>query len=298
MRNGFLVRVAREPLIHFLLLGAALFAAYTQLHRTGAADVREISVSTGQIEHLAEGFTRVNQRPPTPEELQGLISDYVRGEVYVREALALGLDRDDLVIRNRLRQKMQFISEDVAAMTQPSDEQLRAYLQAHSDIFRLEQQYTFSLVYFNPDRRHDHLAHDAQQALETLRAGVAGTDLAAQGDPFLLDREFQSLPATEVSKQFGDTFAKRLAELPIGTWQGPIESGYGLHLVLLQARTAGRMQTLEEARAAVTREWMNEERLRANEVFYQELLKRYKVVIERPKTDTGRLQRARRDEAD
>jgi hypothetical protein len=282
MTHGLLARVTREPLIHFLLLGAALFIAYTVLHGTGDAGGREIVVTPGQLEHLVESFARINQRSPTPEELRGLVGDFVRGEVYNREALALGLDRDDPVIRNRLRQKMQFLSEDVAALAQPTDEQLRAYLQTHAQIFRLEQQYTFSQVYFNPDRRREHLAHDARQALDTLRAGGTGADPAVLGDPFLLDPSFQSLPATEVSKQFGDAFAKRLVELPIGTWQGPIESGYGEHLVLLQAHTAGRMPTLEEARAAVTREWMNEERVRANEAFYQALLRRYKVVIQQP----------------
>jgi hypothetical protein len=183
------------------------------------------------------------------------------------------------VIRNRLRQKMQFLSEDVAAIAQPTDEQLRAYLQAHPATFRLEQEYTFSQVYFNPDRRHEHLAHDAEQALKMLRAGDSTADPMVQGDPFLLAREFQSQPATEVSKLFGETFTKRLAELPIGTWQGPIESGYGQHLVLLKARTAGRTPTLKEVRAAVSREWMNAERVRANEIFYQGLLKRYTVVI-------------------
>jgi hypothetical protein len=267
-------------LLHFLLLGAALFTAYTLVHRGGSTDVHEIVVSAGQLEHLAEGFARVNQRPPTPDELRGLVGDYVRGEVYNREALALGLDRDDPVIRNRLRQKLQFLSEDVATTAQPTDEQLRAYLQAHANTFRLEQQYTFSQVYFNPDRRHEHLARDAERALATLRAGDADADPVAQGDPFLLDREFQLLPATEVSKLFGETFTKRLAELPIGTWQGPIESGYGQHLVFLRARTAGRMPTLEEVRVAVSREWMNQERLRANDVFYQGLLQRYKVIIE------------------
>jgi hypothetical protein len=280
MRSGFLASVAREPLIHFLLLGAALFGAHAMLHRTGDADVREIVVSRGQIEHLAEGFVQLNQRLPTPDELRGLVGDYVRAEVYNREALALGLDRDDPVIRNRLRQKLQFLSEDVATTAQPTDEQLRAYLQAHANTFRLEQQYTFSQVYFNPDRRHEHLARDAERALATLRAGDADADPVAQGDPFLLDREFQLLPATEVSKLFGETFTKRLAELPIGTWQGPIESGYGQHLVFLRARTAGRMPTLEEVRVAVSREWMNQERLRANDVFYQGLLQRYKVIIE------------------
>jgi hypothetical protein len=138
-------------------------------------------------------------------------------------------------------------------------------------------------VYFNPDSRHEHLAHDAQQALNSLRADNAHADSSTLGDPFLLDHRFESLTAIEVSKLFGDAFAKRLAELPIGTWEGPIESGYGHHLVLLQERTDGRVPVLEEARTAVSDEWMNEERLRANAAFYQSLLQRYKVVIEEPK---------------
>jgi hypothetical protein len=283
MGKHFLARFVREPLVHFLIFGAALFAAYSLLHHTGDAEVHEILVSRGELAHLAQGFARLNQRPPTPADLQGLIGEYVRGEIFNREALALGLERDDPVIRNRLRQKMQFLSEDVAAITAPSDEQLREYLAMHADMFRVEQRFTFAHVYFNPDSRHEHLAHDAQQALNNLRADDgAHADLATQGDPFLLEHRFKSLTTTEVSKLFGDAFTKRLAELPIGTWAGPIESGYGQHLVLLEERTAGRVPTLEQARAAVSGEWMNGERLRANAAYYQGLLKRYKVVIDEP----------------
>jgi hypothetical protein len=271
----------REPLVHFLLLGAALFAVFGVVGTRAGREPGEIVVTQGQIEHLAAGFVKVWQRPPSSEELARLIGDYIRGEVYYREALALGLDRDDAVIRNRLRQKLEFLSEDVAALAEPTDEQLRAYLQEHPEAFRVERQFTFTQIYVSPDRR-DNLARDTAQLLAQLHQADAKSDVSALGDPFLLDRKFTAVPASEVTKLFGEKFATRLTELPTGVWQGPVESGYGVHLVFVNERTEGRLPALEEVRDAVRREWSNVQRLETHEKFYQELLKRYTVTIERP----------------
>src|SRR3990172_3606014 len=121
----------REPLVHFLFLGAAIFAAYSLVSNGTSGEPEKIVVTEGQIASMWEGFTRIWQRPPTSEELEGLIRDRVREEVYYREALALGLDKDDLIIRRRLRQKMEFISDDIVTLAQPTDAELGAYLTAH-----------------------------------------------------------------------------------------------------------------------------------------------------------------------
>src|SRR6185369_12271892 len=142
----------REPLVHFLVLGAGLFLAAGLMSNGDGAEPGRIVVTTGQIEHLAGGYERVHQRPPLADELDGLIRDWVREEAYCREALALGLDRDDPVIRQRLRQKMEFVSDDVAAAAEPTDADLQRYLDDHPDAFRLERRFTFSQVYLNPER--------------------------------------------------------------------------------------------------------------------------------------------------
>ncbi len=272
-------RILCEPLLHFLLLGALLFLLY------GIVEKREVEqgkivVTQGKIEQLASTFTRTWQRSPTQEELEGLIRDYVREEVYCRQALALGLDREDIVIRRRLRQKMEFLTDDVAAQMEPTDAQLNAYLKQHSGAFRTERSFSFKQVYLNPEKHGKQLAQDAAQLLTKLNQSKDQTDLASMGDSFLLDSRFESATESQISKQFGEQFVAKLSELTPGKWEGPIESGYGAHLVLISERTEGRLPPLNEVRDQVRREWANEQRLEANEKFYQSLLKNYVVEIE------------------
>jgi hypothetical protein len=277
-----LTKLLREPLAHFLLLGALLLFASNLVNRRTSGDTRAIVVTPGEIEHLEDGFARAHQRPPDSEELKGLLRDYIREEVYYREALALGLDRDDAPIRQRLRTKMEFISEDVAAQTEPSEDQLRSYLNIHPDKFRLDQHFTFSQVYLDPARHGRRLNADAQQMLAKLNNAGAKADLSTMGDPFLLEPNSQDVSSRDVARDFGEKFAAALGELPIRIWQGPVESGLGMHLVYVSKRTDGRIPQLKEVHDAVRREWANEYRLEANEKFYDGLLKRYTITVELP----------------
>jgi len=273
-------RILKEPLAHFLVLGALIFAGYGWRNRHGAPAAGRIVVSQGQLASLMVGFTRTWQRPPTPEEWEGLVKDRVREEVYCREAMALGLDRDDTIIRRRLRQKMEFISDDMAAPTLATDAELGAYLAAHPDSFRLEPRFTFRHVFLNPEKRGENLARDAARLLARLKPAGTTADAAALGDPFLLEHQFRSVPASEVDQLFGKGFAAKLAGIPPGQWQGPVESGYGVHLVLVTERAEGGLPTLADVRDAVRRQWDSARRQEANERFYQDLLKGYTVTIE------------------
>jgi len=274
-------RILKEPLLHFLLLGACLFIAYGMLQKPSATgDAGKIVVTMGQVENLAATFAKTWQRPPTPEELKGLVRDRVKEEVYCREAMALGLDQDDTVIRRRLRQKMEFISDDVAARAEPTDAELTAYLQAHPDSFRVDPRFTFRQVYLNPEKHGGNLAGDAAQLLAQLKQTGTAADGPQLGDSLMLEHQFTAASVREIGNQFGETFAARLSELTPGQWQGPIKSGYGLHLVLISERTEGHLPALAEVRELVRREWNNARRLQANDMFYQELLKRYTVTIE------------------
>jgi hypothetical protein len=217
----------------------------------------------------------------------------VQEEVYSREAMALGLDLDDTIIRRRLRQKMEFLTDDVAALAEPTEADLAAYLQAHADAFRVQRKFTFSHVYLSPERHGDNLGRDTVELLAQLRQAGDRAEVAELGDPFLLEHRFQSQPAGEVTKLFGEKFTAALGGLEPGQWQGPIESGYGLHLVWISERTDGRVPALGEVRDAVQREWANARRLEMNERFYRELLKRYDVTIE-PAPDPGTRQVATR----
>jgi hypothetical protein len=275
-------RLLKEPLLHFLLLGAAIFAAYSLMSKGSRDEPGKIVISAGQVASLAEAFTRTWRRPPTSEELEGLIRDRVQEEVYSREAVALGLDKDDTIIRRRLRQKMEFVTDDVTSLAEPTDNELNAYLKTHVDTFRTPQQFTFSHVYLNPQRHGGKLVQDTAKLLAQLQKVGDRADLSEFGDSFALEHNFQSVPTGEIVRQFGENFAAKLGKLSLGQWNGPVESGFGAHLVRVSERTEGRMPELAEVRDAVRREWANARRLETNEKFYQELLKRYVVTIERP----------------
>jgi hypothetical protein len=273
-------RLLREPLVHFLALGALLFAIYGLLNGRGEPPPRHIVISQGQLASMWESFTKTRQRLPTHQEWDGLIRAREREEVTYREALALGLDKDDLIIRRRLAQKLQFISDDSNPQTQPTDAELNAYLQAHPDKFRVEQLFTFRQLYLDRGKRGANLARDAAQLLAKLNQVGADTEWAAKGDPFVLEHNFTSLPVSEIARQFGEAFAGKLTALQSGRWQGPVESAFGAHVVFISERTGSRLPALAEVRDAVRREWEDAQRLQANDRFYQGLLKHYIVTVE------------------
>ena len=275
-------KLIREPFIHFILLGAAIFLAYHFLSARTDNQPGKIVITQGDITSMVIGFSRTWQRPPTREELDGLIRDRVREEVYYREALAMGLDQNDPIIRRRLQQKLQFVTDDVAAPAEPTDAELSEYLKTHADVFRLDRRFTFNQVYLDPAKHREGLARDIEKLLTQLQGhGSSDLDLTSLGDTFLLEHRFEAAPTTEIARQFGDKFAAKLADAPIGQWFGPVESGYGMHLVFVEERTEGRQPELAEVRDAVRREWTNARRLESNEKFFQNLLKHYEVVIEK-----------------
>ncbi len=180
-------KILSEPLLHFLLLGTAIFAAYGLVSKRNSDEPGKIVISAGQVASMAETFARTWRRPPTSAELEGLIRDRVQEEVYSREAMALGLDKDDTIIRRRLRQKMEFVTDDVAALAEPTDDELNAYLKAHADTFRVQRQFTFSQVYLNPERHGENLARDTAQLLAQLQQAGDQADVSELGDSFLLE---------------------------------------------------------------------------------------------------------------
>ena len=275
-----LKRLLREPLIHFLLLGAALFATHSWISKPGRDESGRIVITQGQITSLRVRFTRTLQRPPSPEEMEGLIRDLVQEEVYCREAIALGLDKDDTIIRRRLRQKMEFVTDDIAGLSEPTDADLNVFLQAHPDLFRLEPKFTFRQLYLNPARHGENLTRDFAQLLAQVQQAGAKADVSELGDASQLEHEFQYLPASEATKQFGEKFAAQLAGLPSG--QSACRIRLWIHLVRVSDRTEATVPALTQVRENVKRAWASERRLDSNEKFYHELLKRYTVTVEKP----------------
>ena len=273
-------RLLKEPLLHFLILGALVFGAHEVFTRGSELPPQSIVVTQAQVESLAASFARAWRRPPTRSELDGLIREHVREEVYYREALALGLDRDDTVVRRRLRQKMEFLLIDPYAQPEPSENDLRRYLADHPESFRVDRTYSFSQVFLSPERHGDRLEAEAGALLARLRREGNQVDLSVVGDPMLLEHGFDDVSATDVGKLFGDKFEDRLGELEPGVWQGPIESGYGVHLVLVRKRTEGRTAEFDEVRDAVRSHWLTARQEQGREDLFQSLLSRYTVTIE------------------
>jgi len=271
-----MMKFFKEPLVHFVLIGAALFAAFQVPWGRDEADPNRIVVTAGQVEALAANFSRTWMRPPTPQELTHIVSEHVRNEVFYREALALGLDKDDLLIRRRLRQKLEFILEDVASQVDPSDEDLAAFMAENPETFRQNPKLSFRQVYLSSDKRQD-IPADAKEMLVQLKAGEDPDQL---GDRSMLDSTFELLGQDGIERRFGTEFARQVVTLPVDEWSGPVVSGYGGHLVLVSERVDGRMPELEEVREAVVLEWRNQKRKAVQEETIQDLLKNYEVVIE------------------
>jgi len=273
-------RLLREPLLHFLLIGIALFMLYGALNRGGSDAPREIVITEARVEALAENFATVWMRPPTTAELKGLVDDYVAEEIYYREAVAMGLDQDDTVIRRRLRQKMEFISEGVAEATEPGDAELQAYLDQHADKFAMPAELTFQQVYLSSERRGKNVRADAEKLLAELRAGRGPADPLEAGDPTLLPPAMTTASPQAIASTFGQEFAAQIDEVPVGQWSGPVESGFGLHLVKVDERSSGKAPTLEEIRPIVQREWQSEERRRQNQALLDTLKSKYEIRVE------------------
>jgi PPIC-type PPIASE domain len=277
-------KLVREPLVQFLLLGAALFALDAWLRPSAAPTANaEIVVSEARIRNLAQNFRRTWQRPPTRMELEGLVEAHVREEVFYREALALGLERDDAIIRRRLQQKMEFVSEEAAALAKPTDEDLSAYLKTHAEAFRTEPRATFAQVYLDPRKRGATLDADARRLLDRLNADGPAPDLSKAGDSLmLLEARYDNIPQTDVARLFGNDFADGLFRQPVGTWSGPIGSGYGVHLVKVESLAQGGVPALDDVRPLVEREWANARRQQLSKAFYENLRAKYKVAVQMP----------------
>ncbi len=193
----------REPLVHFLLIGAALFLFFAWSGGYGGVGSRRIVIGPGQVKHLAVGFARTWRRPPTQQELKGLVDDFVREELATREARSMGLDRGDTIIRRRLRQKLEFLVEDAAEAVPPTDAELQTWLDEHPDTYRREPQLAFRQVFLSPDRRGPAVQTDAEQLRIRLQALGRDVDIAGLGDSIMLPEAIDLAPLAMASRVFG-----------------------------------------------------------------------------------------------
>jgi len=270
-----------DPLLQFITLGVALFVLYGVLGGGGAdaGDEKRVNVTQAEIGWLSERWSRQWQRPPTETELRGLVADYVRQEVLYREALGMGLDRDDAVVRRRMVQKLELLAEAVQAP--PTEQQLQAYFQENLDRYRIPEARSFSHVYFNVDQRGDAVFSAAESVLEQLRAAPRPPTRAPErGDRFLLQYDYRLHSQVEAARLFGSRFAEVLFEVEPDAWQGPIPSGYGLHLVYVSDLSPEAVPDFEAVRNRVLVDYESDQRNEAKEALYRGLSSGYEVVVD------------------
>jgi len=278
-------RWLREPLVHFLVLGAALFvvsrAVKPATDRT--APSRQIVLSLDDLRQLQIGFAAQWQRPPTEREMLGLLENRIKEEILYREALAMGLDKDDTIVRRRMAQKMEFLAEDVSTAHEPTTEELKAWFAGNTAMFTQPARVTFRHLYFSPDRRGRTARPDATAALAKLAGKPAGwTGAAALGDPFMFQDYLADRTPEQIAKDFGPPFAKALFSETPGAWTGPIESGYGWHLVFVDSLTPERAPSFEEIEPDVKTAWLAKRKAEAWDEAYKKMRAKYELVLPAP----------------
>ena len=276
-----LKKLLREPLLHFLLIGATLFFVYSlQNDQLPNDDDNRIVISEAHIDRLIARWEKQRQRLPTQKELDGLVESLIREEVLYREALAMGLDKNDAGVRRRLAQKVEFIFADISDQMEPTESQLTEYLNTNRKRFEIPGRIDFLQVYFNTDKRGESAGNDADQLLGELTKTGSNVDIGLAGDGFMFGYQHEQLSKGQVARMFGESFANSLFELEVGDWQGPIRSSYGIHLVRIESRTAATQPELETIRDKVATEWSAERRRELNDAAYRKLRERYEVIVE------------------
>ncbi len=271
----------KEPLLHFLALGAVLFGIGILRGEAAGPTTNRIDITPGVTERRREGFRRTWQRPPTEDEFRGLMEDYLKEEVLYREALAMGLDRDDQIIRRRMRQKIEFLTADLVESIEPTEEELQAHLDADPDRYRQEATISFSQVYFQKRSDLENAGARALSVLEDLK-GNPHTDPETIGDPFMFPAVHRDMSERDLLGVFGEEFAAQLVELPVGEWSGPVTSAFGLHVARLDALDPGRASELAEVRDAVHRDVVSQRTREAEQLYFDGLLAQYTVTVEWP----------------
>jgi hypothetical protein len=272
----------REPLVHFVCAGALLFGAYALLHpEILARDAsHRIELTDDDLRQISVGWLAQGRPAPTPNEMRSLVESRIREEVMYREALALGLDQGDTIVKRRLAQKMEFLFEDVSALREPGAGELEVYFAESSARFAQPARVTFRQLYFSPDRRGERARDDAARALEKLASErVDSTAAQSLADPFMFQDYYGDRLFDQVATAFGPGFAEAVFRAEPGSWQGPVQSGYGWHLVYVDSRTPERTPAFEEVESDVRAAWVEAQRDALKQRALEEMKSRYVIVV-------------------
>jgi len=278
------VKLLREPLVHFMFIGAVIFALYALFAEPVVEETdKTIVVTAGEIEWMQASWQKRWNRPPTTAEFDGLIQQYIKETVLYREALTMGLNKHDQVIRRRLAQKLEFLAKDLVALTPPSEAELQTYFDEHQARYQEPTLYTFTQVFFDPDKRGDATLEDAEAVkLILIAQGDAIEDPGRLGDGLMLQNYYPQKDRAEIQKNLGSGFTDTLITLAPGQWHGPVLSGFGVHLVYVNSILEPPPPVFTEVRERVVADWSLDRGEELNDKFYASLREQYSIVIEEP----------------
>ncbi len=276
----------KEPLLHLFVLGLAVFGLHAALNRvsgSGPEDPYLVEVSSADIEWVRTMWKKRMGREPAVEDLRAQVNQIIRERILEREAVEMGLDKDDLVVRRRLAQKMEFLFKDLSALAEPSEEDLRRYFQENRSVYEIPGRVTFTQLFFNTDTRG---VEGAGQAVKALLESLEGASVAEPpaeiqaGDPSMLPSRCEECDAREIEGRFGTQFSNTINTLSPGSWHGPVRSAYGLHAVHVQERSDSRVPGMEEIKGRVEADWIASKQRADSQRAYQELRSQYRVLLE------------------
>lgn len=279
-KQNIFFKFLHEPLFHFLFIGLGFFFLFSQLNTNDeSTDAKSIVITQAKVDAMTASYLKQRGRTPMANEIQSLIENEIREELLYREAIALGLDKDDGVIRRRLAQKMKYLFEDLAVITEPSDADLENFLKENASKFTLPGTLSFYQVYLDPKMHKESLDEEANTVLEHLKI-ISLQKAFSLGDRSLLEYRFLKRRKSDVKNRFGESFSENLFITPTNSWQGPFESAYGIHFVYIDSKDEAILPELKQVREDVLHEYKREKASEANEIFYNSLKDRYKIKVD------------------
>jgi hypothetical protein len=273
----------KEPLLYFFLLGAVTFGvhAYIRIALNNQNERYEVQITSSDVDWLRNRYNKLMSREPTPDELQGLIDSMIREEILYREAITMGLDERDTVVRRRLAQKMEFLFKDLADMAQPTEVQLVDYFRENQNRYRIPAEYTFRHVFFSSDKRPENARSDAKAALEKFQhQTISSEDIINLGDPFMQGIAFEGQTPDQVARIFGIKFCESIGTLKTNQWQGPVKSSYGWHLMFIDKLIPASTPEFEQVRSNVQIDYLSQNRDNVNRQVYKDISSQYSIMVE------------------
>jgi hypothetical protein len=284
MKQSKFYVLLREPLLHFLVIGAGIFFLFNHLNLSNvekaAFDNRKIIITQADLDSLATSWLKAKGRPASEEERERQLKYHIREQVLYREAMIMGLDKNDVIVRRRLAKKMNYLFDDLTVVSEPNEQELEKFISEHASLFTRLAEVSFSQVFLEPAEHGRDINKDAEKLLGELQQKPTSFDAINLGDRSLLPYDFTGERKNEIAGMFGGHFAKLIFTSDIGSWQGPMISGYGVHLVNIHSRTTDVLPPLAEIHKQVLKEWISIKRREANEVFYQSMAERYEIILD------------------